>query len=379
MDLVLGVIVGLAILVFLVIAHELGHAIVAKRNGVVVEEFGVGFPPQAWKKKLKNGVLLSINWLPLGGFVKLQGEHDSADKKGDYGAVSFWSKTKILFAGVAMNWLVAAVLLMILAWTGLPEVIQDQYTIPSDTTYINQGVHIASLTSNHPAEKAGLKLGDEIISLNGNKISTPDRLVELTLENKGKQVEIIYNRDGIEKSVAIILGSGSAGGYLGAGLGQPRLIKTTWSAPIVGVVNTAQLTWATLQGIGNLVGNLTGGLISQLNPDANVRQKASTELKTAGDSVAGPIGILGTVFPSARKAGLTQLTLLTAVISLSLATMNVLPIPALDGGRWFLAAAYRLFKKKLTKEREEKVVSIGFMILMGLIILVTLGDVVKLF
>src|SRR5665811_1658799 len=214
MDLVLGVIVGVLILVLLVIAHELGHAIVAKRNGVVVEEFGVGFPPRAWAKKLKNGVLLSINWLPLGGFVKLQGEHDSADKKGDYGAVSFWSKTKILFAGVITNWLVAAVLLTILAWTGLPEVIPDQFTVHGDTTYVNQGVHIASLTSNHPAEKAGLKLGDEIISLNGNKISTPDRLVELTKENKGKQVEIIYNRDDVEKVVKITLGAGSTGGYL---------------------------------------------------------------------------------------------------------------------------------------------------------------------
>src|SRR5476651_1159471 len=95
-----GILVGLIILVFLVVVHELGHAIVAKRNGVVVEEFGIGFPPRAWGRKLKNGVLFSLNWLPLGGFVKMQGEHDSADKKGDYGAATFWQKTRILLAGV---------------------------------------------------------------------------------------------------------------------------------------------------------------------------------------------------------------------------------------------------------------------------------------
>src|SRR5665648_1277834 len=95
----------LLILVFLVVVHELGHAIVALRNGVVVEEFGIGFPPRAWGKKLKNGMLFSLNYLPLGGFVKLQGENDAAAKKGDYGAASFWVKTKILFAGVFINWI----------------------------------------------------------------------------------------------------------------------------------------------------------------------------------------------------------------------------------------------------------------------------------
>src|ERR1035437_1069413 len=107
MELIFGVALGLAVLVFLVVVHELGHAIIARRNGVAVEEFGIGFPPLAWSRKLKNGVLFSLNWLPLGGFVKLQGEHDAARGKGDYGSASFWQKTKILLAGVLTNWLVA--------------------------------------------------------------------------------------------------------------------------------------------------------------------------------------------------------------------------------------------------------------------------------
>ena len=110
LNFVLSVAIGLFVLVILVVLHELGHAVAARRNGVVVEEFGIGFPPRAWAKKLKNGVLFSLNWLPLGGFVKLQGENDSATKKGDYGAASMWAKTKILLAGVLANWVTAVIL-----------------------------------------------------------------------------------------------------------------------------------------------------------------------------------------------------------------------------------------------------------------------------
>jgi regulator of sigma E protease len=115
-----------------------------------------------------------------------------------------------------------------------------------------------------------------------------------------------------------------------------------------------------------------------LSSSASVREQASSDLKSVGDSVAGPVGILGTIFPAAQKAGLTQLIFLTAIISLSLAVMNILPIPALDGGRWFTMAIFRLTKKNLTKEREEKIQAVGFYILMGLVILVTLADVSKL-
>jgi len=379
MDLFIGIITGLIILALLVIAHELGHAIVAIRNGVVVEEFGVGFPPRAWKKKLKNGVLLSLNWLPLGGFVKLQGEHDSADKKGDYGAASFLQKTKILLAGVTINWLLAALIFTVLAITGLPKVLPNQFTVPGDTVVVNQPVEIANITSGHAAQTAGLKVGDKIIRFAGQEVPTASRLVELTHQNKGKDVEIVYVRNNTEQTVKLTLGSSADGGYLGAGLGQRELIKATWSAPLVGIATTGQFTWATLEGMGTLVSNLANGVVMQFNPNADIRKQASTDLKSAGDSVAGPIGILGTIFPSAQKSGATQLLFLTAIISLSLAVMNVLPIPALDGGRWFTMAVFRISKKKLTKEREEKIQSIGFMVLMGLIILVTFVDVSKLF
>jgi regulator of sigma E protease len=378
MELIFGIIVGLVILVLLVVVHELGHAIVARRNGVVVEEFGVGLPPLAWKKKLKNGVLLTLNWLPLGGFVKLQGENDAANEKGDYGAATFWQKTKILLAGVMVNWLVAVILLTALALTGLPKVLSNQVTISGDTTIIQKPVEITTIIKGHAAEKAGIKVGDIIIRFAGQKVPTVDSLIKLSIHDKGKEITVTYDRAGTEHNVKVTLGTDAKTGIFGAGLGQSELIKSTWSAPIVGVATTAQFTWVTFQGICNLFSNLASGLVSQLSSSASVREQASSDLKSVGDSVAGPVGILGTIFPAAQKAGLTQLIFLTAIISLSLAVMNILPIPALDGGRWFTMAIFRLTKKNLTKEREEKIQAVGFYILMGLVILVTLADVSKL-
>lgn len=381
MDLILGIILGLFVLVLLVVVHELGHAIVARRNGVVVEEFGIGFPPKAWSKKLKNGVLFSINWLPLGGFVKLQGEHDAADGKGDYGAATFWQKTKILLAGVGMNWLVAAILLTILAWAGLPKMLDNQFAIAGDAVITKTPVEITTIAKDLPADKAGLELGDQIVRFAGESISSSDSLADHAEALKGEQIEIIYSRSGVEYSTDVTIRSDNADGrgYFGVGSGQREQIKATWSAPIVGIVTTGQFTLVTLQGLGDLVANLVSGVVLQFSSDGSTRDQAKANLNTAGSSVAGPIGILGTIFPAAEQAGLTQIILLTAIISLTLAVMNILPIPALDGGRWFVTALYRVLRKDLTKEREEQIQGTGFLILMLLVVIVTVADVSKLF
>ncbi|MDB5167437.1 MAG: rane protein of unknown function [Candidatus Saccharibacteria bacterium] len=377
MELIFGIVLGLIILVLLVSVHELGHAIVARRSGVVVEEFGIGFPPRAWSRKLKNGVLFSLNWLPLGGFVKLQGEHDAANHKGDYGAATFWQKTKILLAGVVINWLTAVVLLTILAITGLPKILPNQFVIASDTTSTTQPVEITALTPGYPAEKAGLKPGDTILRFDGQAVPDTQSLINQTKTDRSKTVELVYSRDGVEATTKVTLRKDNP--TFGVGLGERVLTKATWSAPIVGIVTTGQFTWATLQGLGNLVTNLVSGIALQLSPDSASRATGSSNLKQVSESVAGPVGILGTIFPQAEKAGPTQLVFLSAIISLTLAVMNVLPIPALDGGRWFVMALFRLIRRPLTKIREEKIQTVGFMVLIGLVLLVTIGDVTKLF
>ena len=377
--LVLEIIGGLLILVFLVVVHELGHAIAARRNDVVVEEFGIGFPPRAWGKKLKNGVLLSLNWLPIGGFVKLQGEHDSASTPGDYGAASFWQKTKILLAGVFINWIVAAVLLTILAWAGLPTIIPNQFSVPGDTVTVKQPVELVSVVKGSPAERAGLKSGDHIIRFAGEPVDALNSLGQQSAAHKGQTVEIIYDRNNVEHNTQATLRTNGDEGYLGVTSAQRQYMRASWSAPVVGVALTGQLTVATFQGLGGLVSNLAQGIVLQFSPDHATKQKAHAALATAGNSVAGPVGILGTIFPAAEQAGLGSVVLLTAVISLTLAVMNVLPIPALDGGRWYTMAIFRIIKKPLTKEREEAIQATGFMVLMALIVIVTVLDVGKLF
>lgn len=385
MGTLLGIILGVVILTILIVLHELGHAIVARRNGVVVEEFGVGFPPRAWSKKigkslLGKNVLYSVNWLPLGGFVKMQGEHDADLKKGDYGSVSFWKKTKILLAGVMMNWLTAVVLFTILALVGLPKIIPNQFSVASDTAIVQRPVEIAAVGSGSPADKAGLKIGDQILKIGGVTVSTADYLAVITAEDKGKTVPITYKRGGVVSSTEAKLrvDNSDQKGYLGVSSSQQEIMRATWSAPIVGVGTTAQLTWVTLQSLGDMLAKGVSGLVLQLSPDQSTRQTASANLAAVGNSVAGPVGIFGVIFPAAEKAGLTQVVLLSAIISLTLAVMNILPIPALDGGRWFVTALYRLMKRPLGQEIEEKIHGTGFMVLMGLVILITIADIGKL-
>lgn len=384
MEVFFGVIIGLIILVLLVVVHELGHAIAAIRSGVVLEEFGVGFPPRAWSKKLANGVLVSLNWLPLGGFVKLQGEYDASSGKGDYGAASYLQKTKILLAGVAVNWVVAALLLSVLAvWTGIPNILPNQFFIRSDTTVITHPVEVVSISSDTPAERAGIEAGDVIRSIAGSEVSSSDFLIQQTESLKGEEVEIIYERNGVERVAQVRLNEEATPekGYLGAGVGQQMgTIKTGWwSAPITGTVTTAQFSWATLVGIKDLAVNTTKGLIMRVSSDAETREEAKQSLGSAAESVAGPIGILGVIFPAAAKAGLANLVFLSAIISLTLAVMNILPIPALDGGRFATMTIFRVLKKPLTKEREEVIQAVGFMSLMGLIIIITITDIGKFF
>ncbi len=385
MDTIAGIILGVIVLTVLVVIHELGHALVAKRYGVIVEEFGVGFPPKAWgktvaKSVLGKDVLFSLNWLPLGGFVKLQGEHDSAKKKGDYGAATFWQKTQILLAGVIMNWLAAALMLSVLAAVGMPKILDNQFTVPSDTVTIHQPVELVGVTTGLPAAVAGLQQGDKILRFDGLTVESAKDLSHLSLENKGKTVKIVYLRENVEHETSAMLRSANDDrkGYFGASLAQQELLKSSWSAPLVGIGTTAQLSWITIQGLGSVVGDALSAVAQKLTGDQAEQAVADKKLASVGDSVAGPVGIFGVIFPAAEKAGPTYVLMLAAIISLTLAVMNILPIPALDGGRWFVTAIFKLLRKPLGEGLEEKIHGTGFMVLMALVILVTIADIGKL-
>ena len=160
------VFLGIILFVLLVVVHEFGHMVAAKKNGVEVEEFGIGFPPRAKLLGKKNGTEYTLNWLPIGGFVKLKGEHDAATEKGSFGAAKFSKKALIIGAGVLMNWLAAIVIFTIISLLGMPQLINNQFKISSDAKTIRQEVFAGTVEDNSPAASIGLKQGDRIIKIN---------------------------------------------------------------------------------------------------------------------------------------------------------------------------------------------------------------------
>ena len=418
MNILLGVLIGLFVLMFLITAHEFGHFIMARKNGVRVKEFGIGFPPRAiawvkkdgkwtkiprsaWDKEQKT-LIFSLNWLPIGGFCSMDGESDADKRPGTFGAATFWQKTKILFGGVMMNWLVAFVVLTILAFTGMPKFIDNQFFIENDKIANDTPIYISEVIEGSPAEKAGLKANDQIKEAvdwslavnNGTKFYSADDLTNYNREHAGKDVTYIVYRENIEgepyddtvddqhtKFIDVKLNDEDAEYLLGITMYQEgqTLYRSTWSAPIVGAVTTVQLTGETFKGLGQLIWNLGSGVISQFSSDENTKQAGKDAISAAGDSVSGPVGIIGVIFPAFAETGPTNLAFLAAVISISLACMNVLPIPALDGGRWFLIAIYKLRKKPLTQETEARIVSRAFFFLLALIIAITILDITRFF
>lgn len=396
MNIVLGIIIGIVILMLLVVAHEFGHFIMARRNGVKVLEFGIGFPPRAkaWIKKggkwhklpksdwdqKQDSTILSLNWLPIGGFCSMDGESAADTRKGTFGAANFWSKTKILFGGVLMNWLVAFVLLTILAFTGMPQFLNNQFYLSNDANISGEGVTVHEVMANSPAEQAGFQTGDQILAVGDTKIMYPTDVTAYGQDHAGQEVKYQIKRGNETQDLTVKLNSSNANYLLGVSMsfGQ-TFIRSTWSAPIVGFMTTLQLTGETFRGLGVMIWNLVSGIVSQFSTDSVVREAGQSAISAAGDSVSGPIGIIGTIFPAFASSGASNLAFLAALISVSLACMNVLPIPALDGGRWLLIAIYKLRKKPLSKATEEKIVSRAFMVLLILIALISILDIIRLF
>ena len=222
-QILLGAVVGLLILMVLVVLHELGHAIVAKRNGVEVEEFGVGFPPRAIVLGKVKGTLVTLNWLPLGGFCKMKGESDDATGKGTYGAASLWAKAKILLAGVTMNFLAACVIFTILAFWGVPQIMPNQFAIQSDNHGDKGIAAVYGVIDGSPAQQAGIKEGDEIVSVAGRDVSMSVEVPEIVADHAGEQIEIVVRRDGQEQTLnATIEQEDNGNGRLGVQTGQKQ-------------------------------------------------------------------------------------------------------------------------------------------------------------
>ena len=329
----------------------------------------------------------------------MDGESDADTKKGTFGAATFWQKTKILFGGVLFNWLVAFLIFTILAWVGMPTFLENQFSIDSDKTNSKVDVTVAKIVENSPADRAGFKEGDIIRKINGQEISSasdelfnafPGEKVDYEIErtNKipmncldSKTSEPCHSetKEALTLTATLNEKDNEWGYLLGVSMKQNQSFAYyTWSAPIVGAGTTLQLTAETYKGLGTLLWDLGSGIFSQISPDESTREAGRVAIGSASDGVTGPVGIIGIIFPSFANSGFSNLAFLIALISVSLACMNILPIPALDGGRWLMILISRLKHKRLSQETEYKAVAISMKILLALALLITVLDIIKL-
>lgn len=378
-------VLGILLFIFLIIIHEFGHFVVARRNGVKPEEFGIFFPPRLWSKRMPSGYVFSINLLPLGGFVRLKGEHDADTGPGTYGAASLWVKLKILLAGVGMNVLAAFVIFTVLGFIGLPQIItkqtvgQNQFSIASNTKVAKNEVLAGYVEPGSPAQRVGIKSSDVLVSIkkvNGQNINiyNSNSLPGVTKELAGQKVVIDIKRQGQIIQLATTLRTtqvveqhnNSAActqnyncyGYLGISPVDYTLTRSTWSAPVTGAGLIGQITWLTLKGIGNALSGLFQGNTA----------KATSQL-------TGPVGIV-IILKEGTLLGYQFILFLVGLISISLAILNALPIPALDGGRLFFSFLPRILIRKPLKQRTEELINgFGFALLILLFILITIADI----
>lgn len=352
-------------LVALIIIHESGHFIAAKKLGVKVEEFGLGLPPKIWSRQIGE-TLYSLNAIPFGGFVRIYGHEEPVygDKR-SFSERPFWQKSIIILAGVFSFWVISAVVLTAVMIIGAPSVIDDSEI----NNLVNPKVQIISITPGSPAEKAGLKLGDVIVKIKAgdikpievNKVSD---VHDLSLANKGQEATLTIKR-GVEifdVSLLIRDSYSENDGPMGIALARTDLKKYPWYiAPIKGVQATFVLTWTIIQSWIDLFGSLFSG--KGLPP---------------GVQVTGVIGIFQ-LFAEVGGLGVSYFLQFIAVIAIHLALINILPVPALDGGWFFFMLIEKIKGSPLNQKFVQKTSTVFFFLLIALMIWVTIRDIIRIF
>lgn len=359
----MGILTFIVVLVALIIAHEFGHFLVAKWSKMRVDEFGLGYPPKLWGKKIGE-TEYTLNALPFGGFVKIYGEDSDATSKD--GARAFTNRPRILqaltlIAGVAMNVLVAWVLLLVVLSSGAPraltpEQVPDASNVELTVTYVVPGT---------PADSAGLKAGDVLLegvygntSFSGGDV---DSFVDFVGSATDTEVSLIVERGNEQKEISITPEDGIVKGQGAIGVG-------------LAVIGNITLPFhETL--IESFV--VTGVLLKDITIGITTFLYQAITFSADFSQVAGPIGIAGVV-ADAGENGIIPLLSLTALISLNLAVINLLPVPALDGGRLLFVAIEAIIRKPIPASVAQTANAIGFLLLILLMIVVSISDIGKL-
>jgi len=360
----LTIIVFILILGILIFAHELGHFISAKKSGVKVEEFGFGFPPRIFAFK-KGETTYSLNLFPVGGFVKIFGEERgdkiSTSKRAFYNKPA-WQRAIILFAGVFMNFLLAAVFFSIVHGIGTPGIVEQG----QETNYRNIQVQIIEIAKDSPAEKAGIKIGDSILGISFNQETVQVKEVEdvqnFIAGHIGEEItfSLKTGNEIFSKNIVPRPNPPQGEGAVGIAMAKTGLISYPWYTAIVKGFQTAGQMVVTMI---TLFWLLIKTLISK---------------GTMIGEVAGPVGIYS-LTSQFIKLGLVYVLQFTAILSINLAIINILPFPALDGGRLLFLLIEKIKGKPIKFKTEKLANSIGFAILILLMIVITFRDIIKLF
>lgn len=333
------IIIALLLFGIIVLIHETGHFLLAKKNGVTVNEFSIGMGPLIYGKE-KNNTLYSIRLLPLGGYVSMEGEDEDSSKPGSFNEKGILQRASIIFAGPFFNFLGAIGFLVALF-----------LMIGTPTTSID------TIIDNSPAQKIGLMSGDEIKSINGNKIDSYNEVTDIIKASNGKELELTIERK--DKNINLKL--------------KPELNKET-NTYLIGITFKRQKNvlksfteaCTTTVAIGKQMVEFLGQLIT-----GQVKGGIA-------NSVAGPVGVIDMV-SDAAKMGITNLLYLGAIISLNLGIINLVPFPALDGGRLLLLLLEGLRGgKKLDPKKEYLINVIGISALMAFTLFITYKDIWRL-
>ena len=356
------VLLFIAILAILILVHEFGHFFAAKKSGVKVEEFGLGFPPRVFGVK-RGETIYSINLLPIGGFVKIYGE--DGEKKDDprsFASKSIRLRSLIVGAGVLMNILLAIVIFSIGHGVGLPQVINGQENIANIK---NVQVRITDVSANSPAESAGFQLGDSIMGMElGADTLTDVKNIEdvqgFTSRHLGEEITISIARGNEILKRNLVPRSDPPQGEGAIGIAMLKTGEVSYPfyiAPLKGVESTFFVTVATLKAFG--------GIISDFATSGTLR----------GD-LSGPVGI-AVMTGQVQKMGFIFLLQFMALISINLAIINTLPFPALDGGRLLFFAIEKVKGSPVNQKYEKIAHTVGFALLILLMIAITFRDVGK--
>ncbi len=356
---VLSIVIAILGIVVLMVLHELGHFVIAKKCGVDVEEFGIGYPPRILGKKFGN-TLYSINLIPFGAFVKIKGEEGGIEDIRSFSGKPIWQRMLIVVGGVASFWVVSAILLGIIAGSwGLPTAVSDD----ESSGLRDIRIQIVSVLTNSPGEGAELQVGDVITKISkdseSKEITKMSDVQDFTNKYKGEEIILSIERGGetIEAPVAPRVSYPENEGPIGIGLARVALKSCSWyQAPIKGVVFTGILTSSVARGWVMGLKKLFGS--EELPPGMKFE-------------VMGPLGILGLLREYFAK-GINYFLYLISLISVALALANILPIPALDGGKLVFLCLEAIRKKPIPVKIEQGVTTVFFVLLIGLMLYITI-------